>query len=268
MKEPISQQGRTEQTQLRTQNVSKVQTPQRHPLTAARPHQQPRQHKNGKRDPDHTREVLLQAAFEEIHRSGFRAASVDAILARTGVTKGALYYHFPTKTQLGYAVVEEVIRQRILQRWGHVLEETEDSIAHLIEKLRYEAKHRWPLDALQVGCPVNNLANEMSPIDEGFRQRIEHVFQDWRGIIARLIQQGQKSGHVRADVNATQVATFFVAAVEGTIGMAKNAQDPKLLRDNFTMLQTYLAALRPIPRGSQALRTAGRTKHTRSPASA
>lgn len=268
MKETISRQGRTEQTQLSTRSVSKVQTPQRYPLAAARPHQQPRQHKNGKRNPDRTREVLLQAAFEEIHRSGFRAASVDAILARTGVTKGALYYHFPTKTQLGYAVVEEVIRQRILQRWGHVLEETEDPITHLIEKLQYEAKHRWPLDALQVGCPVNNLANEMSPIDEGFRQRIEHVFQDWRGIIARLIQQGQKSGHVRADVNATQVATFFVAAVEGTIGMAKNAQDPKLLQGNFTMLQTYLATLRPLQGEPRLTRTAGRTKHTNSPVSA
>jgi AcrR family transcriptional regulator len=75
--------------------------------------------------------VLLQAAFEEMHCYGFQAASVSAILARTGVTKGALYYHFPTETQLGYAVVEEVIRGRILQRWGLALEETEDPITHL-----------------------------------------------------------------------------------------------------------------------------------------
>jgi AcrR family transcriptional regulator len=228
---------------------------------------QPHERQNGKRNPDRTREVLLQAAFEEIHRCGFQAASVDAILARTGVTKGALYYHFPTKTQLGYAVVEEVIRQRILQRWGHELGAREDPIAHLVEKLRFEAKHRWPLEALQVGCPVNNLANEMSPIDEGFRQRIEQVFQNWRGIIARMIHQGQKGGHVRADVKPAQVATFFVAAVEGTIGMAKNAQDPKLLQDNFTMLQTYLAALRPLQGEPRSTRTVGRTKRTGSPVS-
>lgn len=214
----------------------------------------------GKRNPDRTREVLLQAAFEEIHRTGFQAASVDAILARTGVTKGALYHHFPTKTQLGYAVVEEVIRQRILQRWGHEVREGEDPIAHLIEKLRFEAQHRWPLAAIQVGCPVNNLANEMSPIDEGFRQRIEQVFHDWKAIIAQLIRQGQKSGHVRSDVKPEQVATFFVAAVEGTISMAKNAQDPKLLRDNFTMLQTYLAALRPTPGELRTSRSTTRVK--------
>ena len=253
------------QKKRKAYGVSKTKTVQILSFNTTRP--QPRERQNGKRNPDRTREALLQAAFEEIHRCGFQAASVDAILARTGVTKGALYYHFPTKTQLGYAVVEEVIRQRILQRWGHELGEGEDPIAHLIEKLRFEAKHRWPPEALQVGCPVNNLANEMSPIDEGFRQRVERVFQDWKEIIARLIQQGQKSGHVRADVKPAQVATFFVAAVEGTIGMAKNAQDQKLLQDNFTMLQTYLATLRPVPRERQSTRITVRTQRIGSPAS-
>jgi len=51
----------------------------------------------------------LNAASREIYRSGFQSASLDTILASTGVTKGALYYHFKSKEGLGYAVVEEVI---------------------------------------------------------------------------------------------------------------------------------------------------------------
>ena len=61
------------------------------------------------RDPQRTRERLLQAASREIYRSGFQSASLDTILASAGVTKGALYYHFKNKQALGYAVVEEVI---------------------------------------------------------------------------------------------------------------------------------------------------------------
>jgi TetR/AcrR family transcriptional repressor of nem operon len=52
------------------------------------------------RDPERTRERLLQAAFREIHRSGFQSAGIDAILAATKVTKGALYYHFESKEAL------------------------------------------------------------------------------------------------------------------------------------------------------------------------
>jgi AcrR family transcriptional regulator len=61
-----------------------------------------------------TRDKLLKAAFEEIYRRGFQAASLDTILAKAGVTKGALYHHFPDKGALGYAVV----RGFLLQRWS------------------------------------------------------------------------------------------------------------------------------------------------------
>ena len=60
-------------------------------------------------DPGCARKSLLQAVFREIYRSGFQNAAVDAILAITGVTKGALYYHVDNKEALGFAVIEEVI---------------------------------------------------------------------------------------------------------------------------------------------------------------
>ena len=69
------------------------------------------------RDPERTRGRLLQAAFQEIHRSGFRSADLDAILAKAGVTKGALYYHFDNKEALGYAVVDEVIASKVPPKW-------------------------------------------------------------------------------------------------------------------------------------------------------
>jgi len=62
------------------------------------------------RAPEVTRQKLLSAAFEEIYRSGFQAASLDRILAKAGVTKGALYHHFIDKAALGYAVVDEVVK--------------------------------------------------------------------------------------------------------------------------------------------------------------
>ena len=65
------------------------------------------------KSPDLTRHTLLEAAFAEIHRNGFQAASLAQILADTGLTKGALYHHFPDKKALGLAVVEEMIRPLI-----------------------------------------------------------------------------------------------------------------------------------------------------------
>ena len=71
------------------------------------------------RDPERTRERLLQAAFREIHKSGFQSAGIDTILAAANVTKGALYYHFDSKETLGYAVIEEKIAKLTHDRWLH-----------------------------------------------------------------------------------------------------------------------------------------------------
>ena len=53
------------------------------------------------RDPERTRERLLQAESREIYRSGFQSAGLSTILASAGVTKGALYYYFKSKQALG-----------------------------------------------------------------------------------------------------------------------------------------------------------------------
>jgi TetR/AcrR family transcriptional repressor of nem operon len=60
---------------------------------------------------------LLEAAFREIYSNGFRAASLDTILRSSGVTKGALYFHFGSKQRLGYAVVEERVKPLVRERY-------------------------------------------------------------------------------------------------------------------------------------------------------
>jgi AcrR family transcriptional regulator len=61
------------------------------------------------RAPEETRDAILTSAFDEMYEHGFQAASLSRILDRAGVTKGALYHHFGSKMDLGYAVVDEVI---------------------------------------------------------------------------------------------------------------------------------------------------------------
>src|SRR5215472_11824430 len=78
------------------------------------------------RDAQRTRERLLQAGFREVYRSGFQSASIETILAATNVTKGALYYHFASKEDLGHAIVEEVVANFTRDRWLLPLERSKD----------------------------------------------------------------------------------------------------------------------------------------------
>jgi TetR/AcrR family transcriptional regulator, transcriptional repressor for nem operon len=153
------------------------------------------------RNPERTRELLLHAAFQEIYRSGFRSADLDAILAAAGVTKGALYYHFDNKEALGYAVVDEVIASNLHRKWVQPLRNAKNPIDVLVRIIQSESLKR---EDVQRGCPLLNLSQEMSGLDEGFRRRTAKLFKDWHDAIAKALREGQKRGVVRNDIDANE----------------------------------------------------------------
>jgi TetR/AcrR family transcriptional repressor of nem operon len=205
------------------------------------------------RQPDVTRDKLLQAAFEEIYRRGFQAASLDTILANAGLTKGALYHHFPDKDSLGYAVVDEVVRGLLLERWGVLEPLTGDPVSALQRVLRRRAADLTPHE-VELGCPLNNLAQEMSPLDQRFRRGIAATFDTWTDAVAKGLERGQGEGSVRRDVDARKVAAFVVASIEGSFGLAKSARSATMLRANLEVLESFLESLRPPEKEPQATR--------------
>ena len=195
------------------------------------------------RDPQRTRERLLQAAFREVFRYGFQNAGIDTILASTGVTKGALYHHFESKEALGYAVVEEIVAKLTSDRWMLPLEQSKDKhpIDALIGVVR-AIPHR-PKD-VKSGCALVNLTQEMSQLNEQFRKRLERIFQAWQESIATALQEGQHAGTVRSDLIPDETASFLIAMVEGYEVLAKNAQDAKVWNMGTKNIAGWLSSLR------------------------
>jgi TetR/AcrR family transcriptional repressor of nem operon len=196
------------------------------------------------RDPERTREHLLQAAFREVFRYGFQNAGIDTILAATNVTKGALYHHFESKEALGHAIIEEIVAKLTGDRWMLPLQRSEDkdpidTLIGLVQAI----PHR-PED-VKNGCPLVNLAQEMSRLDEQFRKRLERIFHAWQDGIAMALRRGQKQGTVRRDLVPEETASFLIAMVEGYEVLAKNAQDPKVWNVGIRNIVGWLRSLRP-----------------------
>jgi TetR/AcrR family transcriptional repressor of nem operon len=198
------------------------------------------------RDPERTREGLLKAAFREIHRSGFQSAGIDTILEATKVTKGALYHHFDSKEALGYAVVDEIVAKIVHDNWLDPLLGSGQPIDILIGIVRRISVR--PVD-IRTGCPLLNLATEMSPVDEQFRKRLERIFLAWQEGVAALLRRGQSEGTVRRNLNPEESAGFLVAMVEGYASLAKNAQNAKVWEVGIKNIVGWLRSLR-APRQS------------------
>lgn len=194
------------------------------------------------RQPDITRQKLLECAFSAIHQRGFRATTLDDILEQSGVTKGALYHHFDSKRALGYAVIDELVRPYMQAQWQPLLT-ADDPVTAAIAGLR-KRREKLRERLLAYGCPFNNLAQEMSPHDAGFRKRLQGILRDWHGAYADALQRGITLGKVRRDVHPQTAAIFIVSAIEGLIGMAKAAQSGTLYDDGLRGLIDYLERLR------------------------
>ena len=196
------------------------------------------------RDPERTRERLLQAAFQEVYRYGFQSAGIDTILAATNVTKGALYHHFESKQALGCALIEEVVATFPRDRWILPLQRSQDkdAIEALIAVVR--AIPTRPRD-IKGGCPLINLAQEMSQLDEQFRKRLETIFHAWQEAIAVVLRRGQSQGTVRRDLVPEETASFLIALVQGYEVLAKNSQDVKVWEVGTRNIVQWLRSLRP-----------------------
>ena len=173
-------------------------------------------------EPD-TRAKILFAAYKEIHVNGFQSASLSNILARTGVTKGALYHHFRDKTELGYAVIDEVIAKRIHLSFIQPIEQFEDPIDGFIAFIQ-NAGDTFSMTDIELGCPLAVLAQEMAPIDEGFRIRLTAIYEQWHQSIADLFPRAKAMDLIIDEVDPETMAMTVVAIMEGALNAAKVSQ--------------------------------------------
>jgi len=191
---------------------------------------------------DVTRDRIIDAAYEEIHRHGFQAASLANILAKTGLTKGALYHHFPTKNDLGLAVIDEVIGEGFEVGVFAPMRESGDPVATLRDVIQHKAE-RATTESVKLGCALNNLMQEMSPLNADFKRRLNAILATWQDTVAAALERAQKQGRVRKDVDCRAAALFIVSAYEGCIGIAKNLQSVKEFRLCMVQLQDYVQGL-------------------------
>jgi TetR/AcrR family transcriptional regulator, transcriptional repressor for nem operon len=200
---------------------------------------------SGTRTPEVTRRKILDAAFAEFYASGFQGGSLNHIVEVAGTTKGALFHHFDSKHDLGYAVLDEVIGPLLLARWLDPLADSTDPISDMQRAFRRYVEADIATGHWLQGCPLNNVAQEMSPLDEGFHQRINRLYDTWRQRYAAALERGIQAGTVRPSISPRNVAALIVAAQMGIWGSGKSSRNTDVMRQATDGVCDYLESLRP-----------------------
>lgn len=190
-----------------------------------------------------TRERILQAAHEEMYEHGFQGLRIDAVLKKTNLAKGALYHYFPTKLALGYAVLDEVIMGFFQENWNEFLCASNDPLQALKDFFHKKCGDLQSEECFN-GCPLTNLVQEMSTLDEGFRQRLQTVIVNIVCTVATALHQGQIDGIVRKDIDPQKIAPFILSSYQGIMGASKCIESVESIVELFDTLGEYVESLR------------------------
>lgn len=194
------------------------------------------------RDLEKSRKEILDAAFMEVFTKGFQGVSIDDIVAKTKLTKGAFYHQFPTKLDMGYALVDEVIKPMIIDRWIKPLESYDNPLDGILAQMKTLIGDCDPTH-LKLGCPLNNLVQEMSPVDKGFHKRLQAALNLWIDEMDKHLKRAKKTGYLKADVNTRHIAHFVVMAHEGFYGMLKGLDDPRAFAALYESMKKYFKTI-------------------------
>lgn len=185
-----------------------------------------------------TREKLLDIAFEEIYQNGYANTSVDKILKKANMNKGSMYHFFKSKKELCLAVITERVNDYIVDKYGALLKYEEN----ICDEMMNLIKNRNNFD-FNCGCKLNNLMQELSPIDKDFKEALEIVYFRFENIIEQVLNKAlDKNEIVHNDTKA--LSMFVVASIEGCLGTAKKSQDGNFFQTCISQLELLLNSLK------------------------
>ena len=197
------------------------------------------------RDGRSTREAILEAANRLIHVHGYNHTSLDDVLRESGVGKGNFYYHFKSKEDLGYAILDQIIVSFLDRTLEPCFSDPEGGALAQIRCFVDRVLEAQRESNCVGGCPLGNLAAELSDVHEGFRARLASVFGAWRERLTLALRAEQLRGAVDAACRPEAVADFLVASLEGAILLTKLTKDITVMEQCVAEMKRYLSMFEP-----------------------
>jgi AcrR family transcriptional regulator len=177
--------------------------------------------------PEALRARILDAAAAAFQAGGYHATSTHDIMRAAGVTGGALHHHFATKKALGLAVIRERVARAVEETWIAPIRAAPsalDGILGTFEAIAASLDERGRV----VGCPLNNLAHELSLADADFQSALGVIFDVWREAVAD--RAAAEKDAIAPMMSPDDLATLVVASYSGAMAMAKTCQSAEPLR--------------------------------------
>jgi AcrR family transcriptional regulator len=189
-------------------------------------------------DPAGLRRKVLDAAFRLFQARGYNGTSMQELMAATGLSGGALHHHFPSKKSLILAVFKDRVAPAVRETWIEPVRAAPSlgtAVQLVFERIIAGLEERGAVS----GCPLNNLALELSLADPEFRAAAADIFREWQEALSERVRDTQGGRDLSKPARA-EIAAFIVSSYSGAMTLAKAEQTAKPLRSAAQTLKRWL----------------------------
>ncbi|MFN2099696.1 TetR/AcrR family transcriptional regulator [Altererythrobacter sp. MF3-039] len=187
-----------------------------------------------------TRDRIVMTALELFYVKGYQSTSISDILSRSQVHSGSLYHFFPGKQDLLVAVLEfyrDGIQENLLDLAWVGVDDPIEKIFALLNGYRTGLL----MSDFAHGCPIGNLALEISEPDPRIRELLQVNFDNWIDAVERCLFEAREQ--IPADTDRRALAEFILTTMEGAIMQARTARDIAVFDRNIDVLRQHFAML-------------------------
>jgi AcrR family transcriptional regulator len=185
-----------------------------------------------------TRAFILQTAAEAFSEDGYAETTLAELIARTGLTKGAFYFYFPSKEQLALAVLEEkqdqwleAVRTRVLAQPTAIAQLR--ALGPAILQL-----HRDDHSTFSISRLARDLRR--SP---GTGEEIRARMQSWIDLVADILDRAKEDGELPPELDSGSLAGILIAATDGLKDLSDLIDPPGRSRRAYERRMSDLIAL-------------------------
>ena len=175
----------------------------------------------------------MAAAADLFHARSFEDVSTAEVCARAGVHPGSLYHFFPTKQELGLAVLEyqwHRMRDVVLAPLSAARAAPLDRLRGFLDAAVAYHREAAAVEGAVRGCPVGNLAVELGTLAPEFQARSAAIFREWAEAVTAVLEEAAARGELRDGLDPVVGGLLVVSQVEGALVLAKALNDPAPLR--------------------------------------
>lgn len=189
-----------------------------------------------------TRRLIVEKAFDHFYNKGFKSTSINEIMKATGLSKGAFYHNFKNKNELGVLVVKNELKSKIYDAMVSPL--YSEGVAKEILKSTFSNRfNAFTDDEKLLGCPINNLINEIGGAEELITEALKDLVDVWLEAVEDLIRRGHQDGSINGETNAQQTAIYLISSFEGIRGIRKLYTDDVKWNSYRSALEKYIDQL-------------------------